>query len=202
VREQEIISNFFGKDHGIFVDVGAYGPEGSNTYHLLNRGWKGFLIEADKRRVQVLKASTNGNATIINIGIGDRRCVGCLFLYPDPRNNTFLNHWARNGNPIGTQIINVRPLADVLEANNVPKDFDLLSIDTEGMDYRIMRKFMESDYRPRLIVTEAISYGDLSIFKGYRLLTKTYNGYRDWIREAVGRNTYGNLFMVKENGTI
>lgn len=48
-----------------------------------------------------------------------------------------------------------RTLPDVLKQEGIPADFDLLSVDTEGLDYRIIKNlFEESNYRPRVIVAE------------------------------------------------
>jgi FkbM family methyltransferase len=200
MREQKIISNFF-KDHPprykMLVDVGA-GGEGSNTYSLLMDGWSGILIEADPMRAQKLRFDCNGrDVKVLNFAIGDRDGEATFYFRSNPQHNSLLADWHPEER-VGESKIKIRPLADVLSERNIPKDFDLLSIDTEGMDERIMRKFFESDYHPRLIVTEAVSYTDLSLFRGYRLIAKTHTGYRDWIREVLGRKTYGNLFMMKE----
>jgi FkbM family methyltransferase len=201
MTDRKIIDNFFKENppkHKVFVDVGAYGIDGSNTYHLLEEGWSGILIEADPLRAQKIRYDCNGkDVKVLNFVIGDSNAEGTFYFRSNPQHNSLLADWHPKER-VGESKITLRPLADVLSERNIPRDFDLLSIDTEGMDERIMRKFFESEYRPKLIITEVVSYTDLSIFKGYRQLTKTHTGYRDWIREVLGRKTYGNLFMMKE----
>ena len=57
-REQEIAGEFLGAQSGFFIDVGANDPnEGSQSWHLEQRGWAGVLVEpqpelADKLRRQ------------------------------------------------------------------------------------------------------------------------------------------------------
>jgi hypothetical protein len=44
-------------------------------------------------------------------------------------------------------------IINILEVNNVPKEFDLLSIDIDGNDYWILREVLGS-YSPRVIISE------------------------------------------------
>lgn len=51
--EDKLLENIFkilGIKEGYLVDVGAYGKELSNTYHFLEQGWSGLLIESDEAR--------------------------------------------------------------------------------------------------------------------------------------------------------
>lgn len=43
---------------------------------------------------------------------------------------------------------------DILDKYNVPRQFDLLSLDIDGMDWYVLRALLEGGYSPRVIVAE------------------------------------------------
>jgi FkbM family methyltransferase len=191
---QKIILRYFEDHppiHRKLVDVGAYGADMSNSIALLMQGWSGLLIEPNPLRIGIMKQKFSGlDAKILNIGIAP--AAGCLsyYLHSVPGHNSFLADWYPATKTGKTKRIKVERLPGVLFANNIPFDFDFLSIDTEGMDAQIMFDFFStSKYRPRMIITEANSYtGDTTMFtaEGYHLL------------EFVGPPDYGNYIFIKE----
>ncbi len=50
--------------------------------------------------------------------------------------------------------ITVENIAYLFKKNNVPKHFDLLSVDIDGNDYHILKKIIRSKYIPRVIIVE------------------------------------------------
>lgn len=171
-----------------FVDVGAFGQFLSNTYPLLEQGWNGIFIEANPDRVEAMKIELQGKGGVImSFGAADKVCAMEYHLHAEPTHNSFLADWYPVDATGKSIIVPVRPLATLLEMANVPLDFELLSIDTEGMDELIMRCLFEtSRYRPQLIITEGQSYKDhAALFgaAGYQFICKTSAG-----------NEYGNLF--------
>lgn len=192
--DQEIIFAFFithpPKNH-IAVDVGAFGRDMSNTFALLELGWKGLLIEANPDRCKVIEKEFAGlDVTIVNAGVGSSKKRMPLHLHSELGHDSLLPDWYPQDKTDGKVVIDVYPLETLLREHAIPVDFDLLSIDTEGMDDKIIRKlFTGSDFRPRLIVTECTSYGDpIGLFKrfGYTLLART------------GNPEYGNFIFSRE----
>ncbi len=52
--------------------------------------------------------------------------------------------------------MDVRRLHQLLEARGIPRDFDLLSLDIEGEDVRVLNDLIGgSAYRPRWVIIEA-----------------------------------------------
>jgi FkbM family methyltransferase len=162
---QKIIFQYFTEHppkHRLLVDVGAYGKDMSNTFALLKHGWKGLLIEAHPARLKTIEKDFAGlDVEILSIGISDRRGKLPFYIHTVAGHDSFMPDWLPAS--AGHEKISVEtyPLKDVLEEKNFPKDFDLLSVDTEGMDETIMKKFFtDSDFRPSLIITECTSYKD------------------------------------------
>lgn len=191
--EQPIILRYFQEHvptHSILVDVGALGRQLSNSWALLIRGWKGILIDADPARFETIKLEfSQQNAEVICVGVGDCECEMDFHLHSVLGHNSFLPDWYPQSATGKAIKVKVRPLADILSERQIPFNFDFLTIDTEGMDERIMKKFFaDSEYRPRMVVTECTSYANAEeLFGkyGYRLLTKT------------GNPVYGNLIYVR-----
>ena len=50
--------------------------------------------------------------------------------------------------------ISTAPLRDILAANNVPHEFDFLSVDCEGMDVEVLESNDWESFRPRWIIVE------------------------------------------------
>ena len=61
----------------------------------------------------------------------------------------FGRHWPRKRTTVNTVTAQ-----SIFEAQQVPKEFALLSIDVEGHDYEVLTSFDLDEFRPRLIVIE------------------------------------------------
>jgi len=192
--EQEIIFKHFQGHppaHNILVDVGAYGKELSNTFALLELGWKGLLIEANPIRAKIIEKEFAGmDVEVLNIGVSNKRGTAPLYLHTSPFSDSLLPEWDAHIKTGETITIDTLPLRAILLDKNIPLDFDLLSVDTEGTDELIMKHFfLKSDFRPGLIVTERMSFADnTGLFEryGYALLAKT------------GSPENGNLIFLKK----
>ena len=195
--DQEIIFKYFNdhpSKHNILVDVGAFGRDMSNTYALLELGWKGLLIEANPNRVEVMKKEfANLNCEILNIAISDEEGDFSLYLHSELGHDSLDPGWYPQDKTTDELIVRAFPLEMILEKHKIPLNFDLLSIDTEGWDERIVKHFLkESEYRPALIVTECASYTDavgLFLQHKYHLIAKT------------GHTEYGNFIFAKTQTT-
>jgi FkbM family methyltransferase len=190
--EQKVLERWF-KTHRprnrFLVDVGAYAVEISNTFYFLKQGWEGLLIEPSPMRYRGLVEAVKGlKARVIKCGAGEGAARLPLYLHAVGGHDSFLKDWGHSEIIGEAPLVNVYPLTEILRDWGAPGEFDLLSIDTEGMDFRIMKKFFEDgSYKPSVIVTEVESYKDVEgFFKGvgYRLLTH------------LGDPVYGNSIFV------
>jgi FkbM family methyltransferase len=140
----------------LLVDVGAFGIEMSNTYDLIVYGnWGGLLIEPMPIEVfwEPLREAVKErkNIKILNIAVSDSRGVAMAYIHKTPGHNSLVFEQELEEK----KEIMTRTLSDVLEGEGIPTDFDLLSLDTEGLDYRIIKNLFEkSTYRPKIIVVE------------------------------------------------
>ena len=80
----------------------------------------------------------------------------------------------RTNESITVQVVR---LQDLLAEHHVSKDFAVLSVDTEGMDYEVLQGLNLSIFRPKVIITEDYAPKDMAKYKmleeaGYLLLRK------------------------------
>jgi hypothetical protein len=115
-------------DLGWFCEFGAWdGKYLSNSYRLLQNGWKGVMIEGDEQRYKDLEATAKG--------FDGRLHTICKFVAHSPGPDS---------------------LDSLLRGTPIPKDFDVLSIDVDGLDYYIWQGFTE--YSPKVVIIEVNSH--------------------------------------------
>lgn len=147
----------------VVVDVGANdGFYSSNSYPFIKRGWRAVLIEPHPgafAQAQRLHANNPGVVTL-NLACGDQPGELALNLFEADEGGS---HSALSGEEphphvdhtvARTITVPVATLETLLEQHNVSKEFGLLSVDTEGHDYRVIRGLNLSRFQPRAIITE------------------------------------------------
>lgn len=128
--EEGVIQAVFkelGVKTGTCVDIGAFDLQLiSNVYPLWTNGWKALLVEGDRMRFRKLlrQYASHPQASEQRVSIVNR-----LVAEEGPDS-----------------------LDNILTAQEVPADFDLLSIDVDGLDFQVWRGLKR--FRPRLVVIE------------------------------------------------
>lgn len=146
----------------IFVDVGANnGFYGSNSFPFVARGWRSILIEPHPVAFERLQKLHRGKkrTTCLNIACGDQ--AGEFPLYLAINDNTSRATLCTDDSPMFQRVrsknfkmVRVERLETVLTSLGIAKDFGILSIDAEGMDYEVLLGLDLKEWHPRLIVTE------------------------------------------------
>lgn len=150
--------------HGFFVEVGAYDGESySNTSCLADVGWSGLYIEpitefADRcalrhrknSRVQVVNCAASDEVENIRIFLGD-----VFTTVVDAQVADYEKISGANGLHRGEmREVPAAPLDVILDRNNVAPRFDLLVIDVEGAEEKVMRGFTLDRWLPKAILIE------------------------------------------------
>lgn len=185
--EDPIINNFFegkGITKGFFVDIGAAdGIDNSNTNQLVNRGWKGILVEPNERDFNSLRElyKDNSNVTLINEAI--YTVIGDLPFYIEPGQCSTLSEEFRDkviklyGKDYITKLVYCSPLSSLLDRLNAPTTIDFLSIDAEGVDMIVLGSMNWEKYKVSLVCVEhSMPKEDLKRYmesKGYKYYTET-----------------------------
>ena len=187
------IFNAMGLKKGFYVDVGAHHPyRFSNTFLLYRQGWSGINIDPmpgskiifDKKRSRDIN---------IECGVGDLEGELTYYMFNEPALNTFsLSEVARKSTTKyfvrNEQKIKISRLDSILN-KYLPAGImiDLLSVDAEGFDEKILLSNDWKKYRPKIILVEILNkdiyeIDDLGLVKllreeGYALVAKTLNTY-------------------------
>ena len=159
------------KTDGVFVEVGAYdGDSFSNTSGLADAGWVGHYIEPVPRFAGMCAARHAANAAVKvhNFAIGaedgmvELSVAGPMSSACDDEIEAFKSStvfdlfrkygWAHNTK----EVVKVKtiPLNKLLEREGVPVGFDVLIVDTEGMEWQVMSSFALGRFRPKLVIIE------------------------------------------------
>ncbi len=183
-NQEDIIAwDYFGqKADGFFVEVGANHPtELSQTWFLEQRGWKGILVEPLPACCEKLRA-VRTNSIVCEAAAGAPEQVGEATL-----NVAQSDVWSHLGEenkdlPLAARIkVAVRTLDSILDELRAPP-VDLLSIDTEGMEIKVLRGLNLQKRRPALVLLEDhMEALDLYFYMrstGYKLIKRT--GPNNW----------------------
>lgn len=154
---EEIVSNSC--PHKTVVDIGARGKDRSNSYDLITGwGWKGLLIEANPDLIPNLeKLYENSNGTVIHSAISDFEGEIDLYIGSNLDVSSITKAYTTNWCVVEKSVrVKCHRIAPILIEHKIPFDFELLSIDIEGEDIKVMNDLVEtSRYRPRYIIIEA-----------------------------------------------
>jgi len=184
-RNEDIIlyQLFYGKKDGYYIDIGANDPVAlNNTKKFYDLGWKGINVEPNPRLYDKI-CKHRPNDININCGVGDVEGVMTFYeVDPDVYSTFDENEAAKTRYSSSKKVVNKIPI-NITTINNLfdmsKQKIDLLSIDTEGFDYKILSMNNWSLNRPKSIVVELNHDENNSV---YNLLTDNkyeliyYNG--------------------------
>jgi FkbM family methyltransferase len=171
---------------GFYVDVGAHHPRKGNNTYLLRKllGWTGINIEPDPKLYAAFVEECP-NCTNLQFAVGNNAGRANLTVYNHPGANTMSDtlRARQAADPrivvVDTINVEVHRLNDILEKYLPPdRDFRLLTIDAEGLDFEIISSLDTDRYKPSLILIEDFEF-DLATpdaSKTFRLLQGV--GYR------------------------
>jgi len=157
-QEDMIIDKILNKENGFYVDIGANDPiRLNNTYKFYKRGWTGINIEPNKIKYDKIVKCRPKDITL-NMGINNEKGELTFYVTNPDSHSTFSREEVNAFK--GTHIkvtdvsrIKVDTLSSVLN-KHAKKEIDLMSIDTEGFDLRVLESNDWDKYRPKLICVE------------------------------------------------
>lgn len=187
----EIILKNFTK--GFYVDVGCFHPKKhSNTYLLYIKGWNGINIDMEVDKINSFKLARPSDFNILS-AVSDKNIKTKFYTTQEYGVGSTLekDFIIKENNVLQEKIISTKTLNEIIE--NSPyknKEIDLLNIDVEGHDFKVLFSLDFSIYNPKIIIIEShIKNIDL-ILKSeiYLFLTKKNYSLRSW-------NLYSLIFV-------
>lgn len=157
-NEDVILNRLFGaQPGGFFVDVGAAHPLYENdTRALYDRGWRGINIEPTAAFFRELAAQRPRDANF-NVAVSDapgelvfHEVVGTGLSTGDAEDAA---RAAALGFEVVRHIVPARTLRDILQEAALPA-IDVLKVDVEGFELKVMHSNDWDRFRPRIILVE------------------------------------------------
>ncbi len=185
--EDIIISNFFkNKRNGFYVDVGCYHPlEGSNTYLLYKKNWRGINIDVNPLSVELFDFSRKDDLNI-NLAISDKKSkIKLYFRKKINMLNTVSKKLAKIHflNGFQEKTVKADTLNSVLKKSKFNnQSIDFLNLDIEGNELIALKSLDFKKYKPKLICVEIHNHEEM------------YNHRSDYL---VRNPTY--KFLMKKN---
>lgn len=159
--EDVIMAEFLKEESGGYIDIGAGHPtQGSNTYGLYLRGWRGLLVEPLARfqpDIQRLRPEDSLRQALVGESPGAN---AKFFEYKTWQFSTASKSRvdelaARQIHPTESYDVPVLSLADIAPKVSPDMPF-VLNIDAEGWDYKILQGGDWLSFSPRLVVVEEL----------------------------------------------
>ena len=150
----EIISKKFKK--GFYVDVGCFHPKKhSNTYMLYKKGWQGVNIDMERDKIETFNIARPNDFNFLG-AVSDKVEKVKIF-----RNQKFGVSSTLNKNMINKDDIIDEKFIETCTLNYIlnlspykNQEIDLLNIDTEGNDLKVLKSLDFNIYNPKIIIIE------------------------------------------------
>ena len=178
--EDVLLRKIFKNKIGFYVDVGALHPiNGSNTYHLYKKGWKGINFDLMIDNIKLFKIFRPRDISI-NVDVSSKPGFVNSYIFDKGSGlNTLEKNWAEKWKKIInknylTIKIKKEKLNTLLKKYNCPNNFDLLNIDVEGHEIEVIKGLDFRIYKPKIITIEIHAKKTEDIFKSnvYKFLKK------------------------------
>lgn len=153
---------------GTYVDVGSHRPiEGSNTYGLYLRGWRGLTVDPNPA-FQDAYARHRPHEPHLVEGVSDARGALTYHGFDNSVFNTLSDQRAADLAQGGIRTVTrsrvtTRPLREMVEEHLGGRPIDLLSVDCEGLDLQVIRSLDLMRHRLTVIIME--DFARLAMFR-------------------------------------
>jgi FkbM family methyltransferase len=147
-------------ENGFYVDIGCNDPRFlSNTFLLYRRGWRGICVDPNEKLIKKHKNIRPKDQAIcafvsdIEMEVEYVQLDNDTLSTADPEH---IKHALDSGHKItSSRKIRSLGLTKILDQLKTPASFDLLSVDAEGNDLKVLKSLDFEKYSPKLVVVEA-----------------------------------------------
>jgi FkbM family methyltransferase len=185
------------------VEVGAFDAKKfSNSYGFICEGWQAVLVEPHPANFARVAGFHAGNSAVHCVQKACSNTTGQSALFFDksagesggvsPTLSTDKNWFMEQIRDDQSVQVETDTLTNILSACGTPRDFSVLSIDTEGMDLAVLEGLDPAKFRPRVIITEEYPWEPAKNQRKHDLLRA-----RDYVlKRLIGMNS---IWRAKEH---
>lgn len=144
---------------GTYVDVGSHHPyDGSNTFGLYLRGWRGLTIDPNPAFNEEYRRWRSDEIHLVE-GVSATSATLTYHLYENSVFNSLSDQRAaalasQNIFAVSRIQINTRPLSEIVAEHLGDRQIDLLSVDCEGLDVQVLQSLDLNTNRPTVLIVE------------------------------------------------
>ena len=195
--QQDLIALFlFDNNKGFFCEVGGGdGVTYSNSFLLEKMGWQGLIVEPARANLKKIVRSRScqlsekaaWSVSGLNLKFVETKNLELSTL------DEFKNSDGNASDRIsisGEYLVQTTTLTEVLSEFDFPRNFEFLSIDTEGSELEVLKGLDFNQFSPMLITIEHNFTANrelvrefLSVF-GYQQICNTFSRHDDWYLQA------------------
>ena len=188
-----IVEYFRKKNNGFYIDVGCYHPiHRNNTYLLHKKGWSGINIDIHQFSIDLFNYLRPDDVNL-NCAISNKNEVTEMFYQKElSQISTIEKQQAKiafQGNIKKSKIQSLTLDALLEKINFTDKKLDLLDIDVEGADLKVLKGFNIEKFKPELICVE-INEKDIKNSEIYKYLS-------NFSYELVWSGVFSHIFKSK-----
>ena len=157
--EDLVIADYFKKkQNGFYVDVGCYHPiHRNNTFLLYKKGWKGINIDIHSFSIELFNYLRPEDLNY-NFAISDKKELINMYFQKELSQLSTIDYDQAKKSLVGKikeKKIQAFTLDEVFKFSNLDnKKIDLLDIDVEGADLKVLKGLSFKKFRPELICVE------------------------------------------------
>ena len=153
-----ILDYFKNKKEGFYVDVGCYHPiHRNNTFLLYKKGWKGMNIDIHSFSIELFNYLRPKDLNY-NFAVSDKiELINMYFQKELSQLSTIDYNQAKKSlqGQIKEKKIQAYTLDEIFKFSNLDgKKIDLLDIDVEGADFKVLKSLSFEKFQPELICVE------------------------------------------------
>ncbi len=188
-----IVEYFKKKNNGFYIDVGCYHPiHRNNTFLLYKNGWSGINIDIHRFSIDLFNYLRPDDVNL-NCAISNKNEVTEMFYQKElSQISTIEKQQAKiafQGNIKKSKIQSLTLDALLEKINFTDKKLDLLDIDVEGADLKVLKGFNIEKFKPELICVE-IHEKDIKNSEIYKYLS-------NFSYELVWSGVFSHIFKSK-----
>ena len=192
--EDLIIADYFkNKENGFYIDVGCYHPiHRNNTFLLHNKGWNGINIDIHNFSIELFNY-LRPNDINYNFAISDKKEIISMYFQKElSQLSTIDYNQAKKSlqGQIKEKKIQAFTLDDVLVfSNSENRKIDLLDIDVEGADLKVLQGLSFQKFKPEIICVE--------IHDKYLEESETFKLLKNLNYELIWSGIFSHIFRSK-----